>query len=274
MADCEAPGLMIWVLIAIAVILAILCLISFANRRFFIGLFSKGNVIVTGLRGRGKDMAFCIVINARKRNYISNVRYSDPKRRFSCIPFDANVWKIGGNEYKNFADGTVKKFKYPYPDNTDYFISDAGVYYPAQYATELVKRYSGAPLFQALSRHLGNANVHCNVQNLNRLWDKLREQSDLYVCMKGCKVLFGKFAFLRGSVYEKAESCEARLSPPHFGIGKEAQNRRVIFEAQNGKIKNFWFIAKVPYRYDDRRFKRMLEMGVTDFVDGTDLDVS
>ena len=256
------------VLIIIAVLLGIVILISILNKRFFLNLFKRGNVIVTGLRGTGKDMAFCIAINARKQSYISNVEYSNPKKRYKCFPFDTSVWKIGGNEYKNFAENNVKKFVYPYPDGLDYYISDAGVYFPSQYQGELVKRYGGAPLFQALSRHLGDANVHCNVQNLNRLWDKIREQSDLYVCMKGCKVFFRRWALLRGAVYETAEACEKRLVPPKFGIGKEARNRRVMYETTNGKIKTFWFFSKVPYKYDDRRFKRMLEQGYTDFVDG------
>lgn len=257
------------VLIVLVVIIAFLDIVSFLNRRFFLRLFDKGNVIVTGLRGCGKDMAFCIAVNRRKKDYISNVEYSSPKKRYKHFEFDSNVWKLGGNTYKNFADDSLKKFVYPYPDGLDYYISDAGVYFPSQYATELVKRYGGAPLFQALSRHLGDSNVHCNVQNLNRLWDKIREQSDLYVCMKGCKVFLRRYAFLRGCVYETAEACEKRLTPPHFGIGKEARNRRVEFETHNGRIKTFWFVSKIPYRYDDRRFKRMLEQGYTDFVDGT-----
>ena len=260
---------MIWAIIAVFAIVFVVSLISFLNRRFVLSLFDKGNVIVTGLRGCGKDMLFCIAINKRKKNYISNVEYSSPKKKFQHFEFDGNVWKIGGNEYKNFADNKLKKFVYPYPDGVDYYISDAGVYYPAQYATELVKRYGGAPLFQALSRHLGNCNVHCNVQNLNRLWDKIREQSDNYICMKKCKVFFRRWVFLKGCCYELYESCEKRLAPPHFGLGKEGRNRRVMYETTNGKIKTFWFFAKVPYRYDDRRFKRMLEQGYTDFIDGT-----
>ena len=254
-----------WVIVAVVFFVG---LVSFLNKRFFLSLFKRGNVIVTGLRGTGKDMAFCIAINSAKKNYISNVEYTNPKKRFKCFPFDANVWKIGGNEYKNFADNRVKKFVYPYPDGLDYYISDAGVYFPAQYSTELVQRYGGAPLFQALSRHLGDANVHCNVQNLNRLWDKIREQSDLYVCMKGCKVFFRRYCFLRGMVYETADACEKRLVPPRFGLGKEGRNRRVMFETTNGRIRSFWFFSRVPYKYDDRRFKRMLEQGYSDFVDG------
>ena len=259
-------SIVFWILFGIVLLV---CLFSYLNRSFFYSLFRKGNVIVTGLRGCGKDMAFCLAINHYKKNYISNVVYSDPKRRFKCFSFDVNVWKIGGNKYQNFADNNLKKFVYPYPDGIDYFISDAGVYFPSQYANELVSRYGGAPLFQALSRHLGDANVHCNVQNLNRLWDKIREQSDLYVCMKGCKVFFRRFVFLRGAVYETAEACEKRLTAPHYGIGKEARSRRVMFETANGRIRSFWFFARVPYRYDDRRFKRILEAGDTSVVGGS-----
>lgn len=260
---------MFWVFLAILIIVFVVSLFSFINRAIFFGLFKKGNVIVTGLRGCGKDMAFCLAINHFKKNYISNVVYSSPKKKYKQFEFDAKVWELAGNSYKDFVEGSVKKFEYPYPDGLDYYISDAGIYFPSQYQGELVKLYKGSPLFQALSRHIGDCNVHCNVQNLNRLWDKIREQSDIYVCMKGCHVFFKRFALLRGCIYETAEACEKRLVPPHYGLGKEGRNRRVMFETANGRIKSFWFFARIPYRYDDRRFKRLLENKCTVYGDSS-----
>lgn len=41
------------------------------------------------------------------------------------------------------------------------------------------------PIFYALSRHLYNNNIHVNVQNLGRLWLKLREQADSFIRVLG-----------------------------------------------------------------------------------------
>ena len=37
--------------------------------------FKVGNVCVTGLRGRGKDMLFANVVSRSTRQYISNIDY-------------------------------------------------------------------------------------------------------------------------------------------------------------------------------------------------------
>lgn len=254
-----------WFFLVLVVIVFFVSVYSFINRHRFVSLFKKGNCIVTGLRGCGKDMAFSIVVNARKKNYISNVNYSDPKKKYKCFEFDTKVWELSKNTYQDFADGTLKQYVYPYPDDIDYYISDAGVYFPSQYCNELVKKYKGAPLFQALSRHLGDCNVHCNVQNLNRLWDKIREQSDLYIRMADCKVFFRKLVFLRAYVYETEESCSARLVPPYFGVGSKAKDRKNAWICAHGKVQRISFFAKLPYAYDSRRFKRLLENGLKDY---------
>lgn len=255
---------MIWVFLAIAVVFVLVVLYSKFQKRAFVRLFEKGNCIVSGLRGCGKDMAFSIVVNTRKKNYISNIDYSSPKKKFKRFEFDVKVWELSGNTYKDFADGTLKKFVYPYPDDIDYYISDAGVYFPSQYCTELVRCYGGAPFFQALSRHLGDCNVHCNVQNMPRLWDKIREQSDIYIRMDKCKV-FKKIVFIRSYVYEMEESCNARLVPPRFGMGKSGKDRRIAWESQHGKVRKISFFTRLPYAYDSRRFKKLLENGLKDY---------
>ena len=251
---------MIWVLLAVIVIFAIIFLISFFNKRKFLSQFKHGNVVVTGMRGRGKDMAFCIAVNSFKKNYISNVEYSSSRKRYKHFEFEPKVWEMAGNDFNSLVNDEIKQFTYPYPDGIDYYISDAGIYFPSQYAQLLVKKYKAAPMFQALSRQLGNCNVHCNTQNLNRLWDKIREQCDIYIDMRGCKVI-GKLVFLKGLIYENAEACEKHVTPPRFGIGKNGRQQKFNFETLHGKIQRFWFVTRLPYQYDDRRFKRIFENG-------------
>lgn len=257
---------MFWfIVVALLVVFVVLVIVSAVNKKRFVGLFSQGNVIVTGLRGRGKDMAFCVVVNARKKNYISNVEYSSPKKGYKCFPLDLKVWEIAQNRYSDFVEDSVKQYVYPYPDDIDYYISDAGIYFPSQYQGELCKKYPSTPLFQALSRHLGDCNIHCNVQNLNRLWDKIREQSDIYVQMYKCRHIFGKLFRITAYVYDNQESCSNRLVPPRFGFGKQGREAKYNFEIAHGKITKISFFFKLPFEYDDRRFKRIMENGCIDY---------
>lgn len=253
-------------IVAIAVIL-LLFIFSKINKRRFVNLFNRGNVLVSGMKGRGKDFAFCVVINARKRNYISNVQYSDPKKKYQRFDFDTKVWELSGNTYTDLVDGTITKYVYPYPDGIDYYISDSGLYFPAQYQGDLVKRYKAAPMFQALSRHLGDCAVHCNTQVQNRLWDKIREQSDTFVVMKSCKCILRRFKLfhLTAYGYSLEESAEKQIVPPRFGIGKKGKEQRFQFEMAHGKIIRYSFFCRLPYRYDSRRFKKILENNLIDY---------
>lgn len=251
----------------VSVVLLIM-LISLIKKRRFVKLFDEGNVIVSGLRGRGKDLAFCLVVNARKKDYISNIQYSKPSKRYKRFPLDLKVWELAGNTYTDMITGEVKPYKYPYPDDIDYYISDAGIYFPSQYQAELCKKYKAAPMFQALSRHLGDCNVHCNVQNMPRLWDKIREQSDIYVRMDKCKFLGKtKLFYLRAYVYTNQESCINAVVPPRFGIGKVGREAKYNFEIAHGKISKLGFFARLPYDYDSRRFKKILENNLNDYED-------
>lgn len=258
------------ILLVLLGLFVLIFIISSVKKRQFVKLFDAGNVIVSGLRGRGKDLAFCIVINARKRDYISNINYSSHKKKYKCFPLDLKVWELAGNEYTDLISGEVKKYVYPYPDGLDYYISDAGIYFPSQYQAELVKRYKSAPMFQALSRQLGECNVHTNVQNMPRLWDKIREQSDIFVRMHKCKVfrfkVFRKpLCYLTAYLYDKRESCENAVVPPKFGVGKTAKQAKYNFEIAHGKIRKLSFFARLPYAYDSRRFKKILENNCVDY---------
>src|SRR5690606_12577738 len=104
--------------------------------------------------------------------------------------------------YENFINDNVQQIeKREQLECADIYISDAGIYLPAQYHYLLDKKYKSLPIFYALSRHLYNNNVHVNTQALNRVWDKLREQADSYFkALKTIKI-FG-LLFTRVRYYE------------------------------------------------------------------------
>lgn len=256
-----------WILLIVVALVALFVILFSARKRKVISLFKQGNVIVTGLRGSGKDMLMANVIASRKEPYVSNVDYKC--RHTAYIPLQLDKLSVP-DKFQNFIDGDLIPYEYPYPEKSDIYISDAGVYFPSQYQGQLVKEYEGLPYFQALSRHLGDCNFHCNVQNLNRLWDKIREQSDIYIRCKSCKV-FGKFVVQTIVVYDKYDSCLNRVEPyKHIATpfsmsakirteykARDAQCLRE-FNERNGTVKKMTLIYVNKSKYDTRLFKSLL----------------
>ena len=115
-----------------------------------IKLFRAGNVCVCGLRGRGKDMLMANVAVRRDLPYVSNTDYGGDH-----IPFDPMNYTCGYNTYENFISGDIKPYSYPHEDGTDIYVSDAGIYFPAQYCKELNRSYGFLSTFVALSRQWG-----------------------------------------------------------------------------------------------------------------------
>lgn len=229
---------------------------------YFIKLFRKGNVCVTGLKGTGKDMLIANVVARRREPYVSNVDYTSNDL---FTPLDVNALDMGGNTYKNFVNGDVKPYHCPYKDKTDIYISDVGVYFPSQYCNELNRDYKNIPMYMALSRQINDASVHVNVQNLNRCWDKLREMSDTFIYCRWCKVFFGIVVQVV-TEYEKYETCLARMAEPKISVplfNRTARTNAKIYLDQfrntHGKIKTRLLIYRNKSNYNTRVFKEMLE---------------
>ncbi len=231
--------------------------------RRIIRLFKDGNVCVTGLRGRGKDMLMANVVVRRRKPYVSNTDYGG-----ECYPFNPLDYDCGCNTYENFIQHNVYKYVYPHKDGTDIYIGDCGIYFPAQYCNQLNRDYGYIATFMALSRHLGDCNVHFNVQNLNRVWDKIREQSDNYIACNRCKVLFGKIVLQTVTIYELYESAVRRVPP--FRVPRPWFNRNRIqtwqlakqsYDISNGKIDRRFLLYWNRSKYNTRIFKEVLENG-------------
>lgn len=182
-----------------------------------IRLFKSGNCSVCGLRGRGKDLLISNVITRRRKPYISNIDYGG-----LYIPLDLTKLDVK-NSYSNFIKNEINYFDYEksYPKGLDIYISDLGVYLPSQFCNKLNNEFVYLPTFMALSRQLGHCNVHFNSQNLNRVWDKVREQSDIYIqCnkvfyipLKKLKIFKYDFVIQSITLYDKYESAVNRVKP-------------------------------------------------------------
>lgn len=233
-----------------------------------IKLFKQGNVCVVGLRGCGKDMLFANVVARRKEPYISNTDYHCKKSPFIKLRFDKLNIK---NNYKNFVEDDIVPYDYPYPERADIYIADCGVYLPSQYCNQLNNLYPEFPSFYALSRHIADNNVHFNVQNLNRVWDKLREQSDTYIRAVSCKVIFKRWVIQKYVYYDKYQACLDRVEPykhikiPLFAnrelramLRQKDEEMKRLFKQNYGTVKKHTMIYKNRSKYDTRLFKGVL----------------
>lgn len=227
-----------------------------------IDLFNSGNVCVTGLRGTGKDVLFGNVIARRKAPYVSNIDYGG---YFCKVNFKDLT--LSDNKFTNFVEGDIHEYNYPYPRGSDVYISDVGVYMPSQYCNELNKLYQGMSSYQALSRQVSRNNFHINVQNLNRAWDKIREQSDIYIRCRKCFFVFG-FVFQLITTYDKYQTCLDRVKPCRIRVpmlNLEAQTQAKIYRDkffnQHGEIRNRVLIYRNKSKHDTYYFERLLRDG-------------
>lgn len=133
------------------------------------------------------------------------------------------------------------------------------------------KKYPYLPSYVALSRQISRNNIHFNVQNLNRAWDKFREQSDTYIKCNWCKVLFGKIVIQSVTVYDKAESCQARVRPCRVSVpllcGGERRTQiemyRDNFFNQHGEVKDMLLIYWNKSKHDTYLFEKKLKVVYT-----------
>lgn len=225
-------------------------------------LFNNGSVSVTGMKGTGKDVLIGNVIARRGKKYVSNLYYG-----YEHIPFNYDDIDLRCN-YRDIVAGSVPPYVYPFGEGTDIYLSDVGVYFPSQYCNELNKQYSSLPIFIALSRQLGLANVHFNTQNLNRCWDKIREQSDIYIMCNWCIVLFG-YVLQSVTLYDKAESCINRVKPCRITVPLFcSSSARSTYETyqdnffnQHGSVKKRLLLYRNLSKHDTYYFKKFFANG-------------
>lgn len=228
-------------------------------------LYEKHAVSVSGMIGSGKDMLTANVIERRRLPHVSNCPYNA-----LTMPYQYDAITCGENSYKSFVEGSLKKYEFPYFDGCDIYLSDCGVYFPSQFCNELNRDYKYLPTFMALSRQLGKCHVHFNAQNLNRVWDKIREMADVYIRCKRCIVLFGGRLVIQSiTIYDKYQSCVDRLEPCRIKKPLICNKDRRLqidmykdnFYNSHGTVKNAVLVYWNKSKYDTRFFKTMLKGG-------------
>lgn len=245
-----------------------------------IKMYKQGNVSVCGLRGTGKDMLQGNVIVRRGEPYISNINYTGDmltKEKYNgervkmFQPLDFEKLDCGKNNFDNFLSGKVNYYVFPYIEGSDVYLSDAGIYLPSQDFVVINRKYPYIATYCALSRQVSvDGNCHSNSQNLERVFDKWREQSDIYIRCRKCKVLFGKLVIQKITVYDKYQSCLDRVEPcsirvPVMAKREVKENAKMYldkFRNSYGTIKNHWLVYINKSDYDTYYFKHWFERGV------------
>lgn len=230
-------------------------------------LSKQGNISISGIKGSGKDVMQGNIVARKKSRYVSNMDYTRDAR---YIPLNLTQFNMGGNTYENFISGNIAHYSYPYEDGVDVIISDAGVYLPSQYDSQLDKKYPYLATWGALQRQLNDGQFHFNSQNHGRVWKKLREQCcDHYIRCDKCIVILG-IVIATYYYYDKESSLLSKVKPcrirkPGFLASEEA---RMMYESHvnsfyntYGTVEKHWYICINKSKHNSRVFKEMLENG-------------
>jgi hypothetical protein len=247
--------LVILVLIPIALFLFIV-IKNELNYKFLIKQFDRFNIITFGKKGTGKDLFFQSIIHKRKKPYYSNISYGYNQLKEISV----GDISVSPNTFDNSLENNFIKVPAVFKEKVDFFISDGGIYLPSQYDSSIDKKYPSMFIFYVLIRHLYNSNIHINYNgSITRLYKKLREQADGYIKMRRSIKLFG-FMIMLGTYYDKYESAEQSLLPLKVAmLNKYSKADGLLYQAQNGSIKDFFLIIRIKnIKYNTRYFKDKL----------------
>lgn len=234
--------------------------ISFNNQYFseqaewLVDTFQNSNVIVFGKKGSGKDVLFATVIHLTPGLHYANMPYNAK----TLVLKSLRALGVGGNTYKDIVNGTITKYPDPFIPGLPIFISDGAVYFGSQNNSEIDSMFPELAIYEALSRQLGQHQIHVNTQALGRLYIKMREQADVFIkCLETYDC--GRFLIVDAISYDKYASADAGLSP--YEGDKNSKEAR-DFEARFGEVEyRSFYVKKSWLKYDTYYFSRL-------FLDG------
>lgn len=242
------------ILIIISLIVIIGIIVKYyLDKIFIINCFKKGNMIVYGNKGKGKDLVFQKIIEWRKNeNYLSNLNYGYNYENIKLKDIDV------GNTHHNFIHEELKVVEKQPFECKDIYISDTGVYLPSQHDSTLHKVYPTFPIYYMLSRQLTSNNIHTNVQNIEREWKALRELGDGFIWCKKTIKIFG-YLVTFCNYYDRYQTACNKILPIKKPKLTEGRTEYEQFYATNGTIREFFVINRIKnIKYDTRAFHEKL----------------
>lgn len=244
-------------ILIVAILVIVILVKAWLTKLRIMGAFRSGNVIVFGKKGKGKDLLFQKIINARHEKYTANIDYGGDFVREEW-PKDKTV---SPNTYNNFINNDVEIIeKDKALEGVDYYISDGGIILPSQMDSTLHKMFPSFPIYYALSRHLYASNIHINTQNIERVWKALREQADYYIKCRGV-IRLPFFLIIKTTEYDRYQSAlnDVRTYTGGGFLNKFSKAEQATYNASNGFIKDgFLIIRKRSIKYDTRAYHTKL----------------
>ena len=237
-------------------------------------VFRSGNVLTGGTKGTGKDMLHSLIIRRRSKDgeiHAANIKYQK-----DTTVRAVGYYRLENNSRKNFVSDKFETETKHFTEREDYYISEAGLALPAHQNRQLEKEYPTFPIVYALSRHLGEFNIHANAQSFTRVWDKLREQADYFIWCESCTVIFKRIVRQKLVLYNRAETAYQHIQP--FVVRRNIFGKRnkddlayaQRFNAKYGVVKRFvfWHILPKTDVYDTRIFYTKLYKKEAPFING------
>jgi len=239
----------------ILIIIVLICVIRIkSNASFAVKQFEYQNCIVFGKKRTGKDLFFQYVINKRNIPNYANQTYGK-----KTIVESIKSLSVEPNTFENCIHNKISVVPPTLKPYHDFYISDGGIFLPCQYNNILNKLYPSFPIYYALSGQIRAMNIHINVQALNRLWDKIREQADYYFKTSFTIKLPFYFA-VRVTAYSDYEDALNNLKPLKISLfsNKFEKGMKRVENSARGDIRSFWiFMRKKDIKYDTHFFEKV-----------------
>ena len=241
----------------------LLCLVGFLlfflvrlwlNYRF-LWKVQQDSLIVFGKRGHGKSLLFsCLAKQWARRSkakaYVSN---TDFKHKGGEV-VEPSIVNVYPNDWEGVLNGDITKTPDQGLEGKAMYLDDAGVYLPNFADNLLKKKYSSMPIALAVWRHLYNAPIHINSQDVGRCWKMVREQADGFLKARSVMKI-GPFFRLKLTYFEKFDSADKDLCPIKKRLFR-GKGDSDVYNAEHGFIKDFsiWGICR-HHKYDSRYFR-------------------
>lgn len=246
-----------WFIPVIAIVIAAIILITAIRCLLGARLLkdvTQDSLIIFGKKGKGKTL-LCSEIDRRAKNgCLSNTDFKHKKSgqiAIKDISIEPNTWE-------DILNGKIIKIEKKEFEGKPIIIDDAGLYLPNYADSMLKKLYPSMPPAFAVWRHLYNAPIHINSQDVERVWKLLREQqSGCIQCRK--TVHIGPFGFVHCTYYDKIAAAAQGLLPMKETILNKFNAAEVnTYKATNGLIKDFLIFAPTwRNKYDSRYFHKV-----------------
>lgn len=221
--------------------------------RKFLREVKQDSLIVFGKKGKGKTLLFSEMTRMdKKTGYLSNTDFKHKKQQI-INPAEINV---APNNWEDILKGKIKKIKRKDFENKPVYLDDAGIYFPNFADAMLKKLFDSMPPAFAVWRHLYNAPIYINSQDVNRVWKLLKEQQNGAIqCRRTWRL--GPLAIIHCTYYANLESAAKELLPMKESIFNKYNKAELnLYNANNGLIKDFVIFAPTwRNKYDSRYFR-------------------